>query len=289
MELYLASNKLTYPAAYVYTPPPSGWNGRADEYTDPTYGYTHWSSFLLAASSGSTSAAAFTCPSVYNNGLPPTDPMPGLGDYGQIFDPANTTNTPDVQVPRCAYTLNEAVCTRNKFVTFDQPNPIRDSAQSIQYAEQYVRTSRITDSSTTILATEFWGDWHFVVDPNNITVCKSHRTVSGYQQLLNGGTDLVAGLQFFSASAPSHQRVTSVSNPPPALTTPGAPPSNSLGWVGRNHGVQRHDSLGHDLRKTNFLYCDGHVETKVIEDTLNPFQWGDPYRIWSVPGAVVQQ
>ena len=39
---------------------------------------------------------------------------------------------------------------------------------------------------------------------------------------------------------------------------------------GRNHG-------GGDYaqKKTNFLYADGHVETKMVEDTLSPsFEWG---------------
>ena len=30
-----------------------------------------------------------------------------------------------------------------------------------------------------------------------------------------------------------------------------------------------------DMRTTNFLYCDGHVENKSIYDTLNPWEWGD--------------
>jgi prepilin-type processing-associated H-X9-DG protein len=33
---------------------------------------------------------------------------------------------------------------------------------------------------------------------------------------------------------------------------------------------------GVDMRKTNFLYVDGHVEAKHIRDTLAPtFQWGE--------------
>ena len=41
------------------------------------------------------------------------------------------------------------------------------------------------------------------------------------------------------------------------------------------------------MGKTNFLYCDGHVETKTIEETLKPFQWGELSFIYSVRNSVV--
>jgi prepilin-type processing-associated H-X9-DG protein len=37
------------------------------------------------------------------------------------------------------------------------------------------------------------------------------------------------------------------------------------------------DSAGHDTAKTNFLYIDGHVETKSIYETFTPWQWGDNF------------
>ena len=59
----------------------------------------------------------------------------------------------------------------------------------------------------------------------------------------------------------------------------------SLDWVGRNHGTFKLGNVpnskgngvvsGFDLRTTNFLYCDGHVENKNIADTLRPWEWGD--------------
>ena len=42
-----------------------------------------------------------------------------------------------------------------------------------------------------------------------------------------------------------------------------------LDWVGRNHGRGPIDK-----RRTNFLYVDGHVENKLVEETCRPFQWG---------------
>jgi prepilin-type processing-associated H-X9-DG protein len=47
-----------------------------------------------------------------------------------------------------------------------------------------------------------------------------------------------------------------------------------LDWVGRNHGRQE----GYpDERRSNFLYVDGHVESKTIYETLSPFQWGQKF------------
>jgi prepilin-type N-terminal cleavage/methylation domain-containing protein/prepilin-type processing-associated H-X9-DG protein len=302
MEIYLASNRLTYPPAYIYSMPPGSagdpYHGPPDQYPNPTYGYTHWSSYLLAGSTGSPSAQSFLCPSVEDGGLVPTDPAsptnPNVAapvEAGQVLDPLDSS-TPDVQVPRCAYTLNENVCTRNKFL----PGVIKDSSNNAWMAEHYVRATTVTNTSTVILATEFWGDWHLVQDPTTLGVIKSHRTVSGYVPASYAGgnpTDLVANTTFSKPSASFYYRVPAslmqTQNPPPGLTTPGAAPATSLGWVGRNHGPLRKGANGADLRKTNFLYCDGHVETKTIEETLEPnqFQWGDPYKIWCLPGARV--
>ena len=46
--------------------------------------------------------------------------------------------------------------------------------------------------------------------------------------------------------------------------------------MGPKKYVQRY-GRSWDSRSTNFLYCDGHVETKNILDTLNPWQWGDQF------------
>src|SRR5947207_321836 len=261
---YIANNKQVYPAAYVYKPGP-GWGGPQDQFPQPTYGYIHWSYWLYSNKQGATAADAFKCPSVNNGGLPATNAAPADRDGGQINDPDSGPSVIDDQVPRCAYTVNEAVMTRNKFV----PGVIRDSAASINYPEQYVPASRVKRASEVILGTEFWADYRLVSADGNPSICKSHRTVSGYVQLLNGGTDMVKDL----AGQPpkiTHYRVTTVDNPPVVGNA-----SNSLAWVGRNHGSNKRDAKGRYTGKTNFLACDGHVESKTIEETLQPFQWGD--------------
>jgi prepilin-type processing-associated H-X9-DG protein len=60
--------------------------------------------------------------------------------------------------------------------------------------------------------------------------------------------------------------------------------NSRLEWIGRNHGRRRGDNAKAGP-KTNFLYVDGHVESKIIEETLQPFQWGQT--IYSTRAATI--
>jgi prepilin-type processing-associated H-X9-DG protein len=64
-----------------------------------------------------------------------------------------------------------------------------------------------------------------------------------------------------------------------------------LDWVGRNHGHTRKtvDGSGWNSGTSNFLYADGHVETKSIRDTVqkNDFQWGDRFYSWEGGQAIL--
>ena len=64
--------------------------------------------------------------------------------------------------------------------------------------------------------------------------------------------------------------------------------NSSLDYVGRNHGGPRHlgtvpgpngPVTGWDQRTSNFLYVDGHVETKNLAATLagGRSEWGDQF------------
>ncbi len=57
---------------------------------------------------------------------------------------------------------------------------------------------------------------------------------------------------------------------------------------GRNHGKKFFDGQGYDSRKTNFLFVDGHVETKHVKETLETFQWGDEFYSLTPGGDVAQ-
>jgi prepilin-type processing-associated H-X9-DG protein len=60
----------------------------------------------------------------------------------------------------------------------------------------------------------------------------------------------------------------------------------TLNFVGRNHGRKKLGATasptgpisGWDLRRSNFLYLDGHVETKNLAETVYPAnQWGEKF------------
>ena len=59
----------------------------------------------------------------------------------------------------------------------------------------------------------------------------------------------------------------------------------TLNFVGRNHGQRKLGTVigpngnvnGWDLRQSNFLYLDGHVETKNIAETVQHNEWGNQF------------
>jgi prepilin-type N-terminal cleavage/methylation domain-containing protein/prepilin-type processing-associated H-X9-DG protein len=260
--IYLAENKQTYPAAYVYkTGEEMPIKGTG---VSRTRGYIHWSSYIFGE--GKMPADAFTCPSLSNEGgLPPTNPRPGDEVPGQT---AQSAGVIDDQVRRCAYTVNEAICPRNKF------DPSIDDHGGGANA-QYVKASRVAKASDIILGTEFWEEWHIVSESGEgDTVVKSHRPVHGFQVLSGGNPWNLTSItpKLSGGNAAPVVRVSSVPYPPTSGTS-----GTRLAWVGRNHGKGA-------KAKTNFLYCDGHVETKLIEETFrNPtYQWGE--KVYSVVG-----
>jgi prepilin-type N-terminal cleavage/methylation domain-containing protein/prepilin-type processing-associated H-X9-DG protein len=254
LSMYVAQNNGVFPPAYLYVGQ-SVVNG-VELPPEPTDGYVHWSSYLYG--SLGTLASAFQCPELDRGGLPPADPPANDFDNGQI---AGAVGIVDQQVPRVAYTLNEAICPRNKFVL---------GYQGAVRFYQYVKASQVTNSSGTILATEFAQNAVRFADGNGFNIY-SHRPVFGF--VASNGTvemyTLPVGAGFRQATAADL-------DPDPStiqITSSGC----VLNWVGRNHGVRTNYP---DRRLTNFLYADGHVETKTVYDTLNPFQWGAVF--WSL-------
>jgi prepilin-type N-terminal cleavage/methylation domain-containing protein/prepilin-type processing-associated H-X9-DG protein len=271
---YVVDYNGTYPAAYLYKG--HTISGGVQSPDSPVHGYIHWSSYLY--SEGIRGPAAyehmkgwemFQCPSLEEGGLPPTNPAPSMRIPGQVVDPS--ARGIDEQAPRCAYTLNEAICPRNKFTVGFQGAP-RGA-----YVSQYVRASSIKRPAETILATEFWEDWRIVSEvgygEEEVPVVKSHRPVHAFRGT-QGGLDMnrvTASDPFRRPPLPTVMEVTPAELAVPPII-PGQGSLTRLDWVGRNHGLGPIHK-----RRTNFLYCDGHVETKLLEQTLQPFQWGDTF------------
>ncbi len=316
---YLVDYSGFYPVSYYY----AGAPGQVGQTWTPgvpfselppvaSNGYVHWSSFIygrkdIAVSYPSTFQStfgweAFQCPSMNEGGLPACESSPANTDPGQHPDTgANATcnlagalGTPDYQAPRLAYTANEAIIGRNKFVVgYGTPQAIR--------TYQFVQASAVQHSSSTILVTEFNQDWNVVTGPSDADgqiVCKSHRPVCGYVPIVLEGTSGALNIDQ-AGYKPGQKNLLRINqnlmdpNPSAKTINPANLATTSLNWVGRIHGSMKLGTVkghnggtpvpGWDMRTTNFLYCDGHVENKNIIDTLSPWEWGD--KMYSlVPG-----
>lgn len=269
---FLANNKGVYPAAYRY----NGNNGDvvsnlAAEPADATNGYTHWSYYIFG--DGKAPKESFLCPSLPEGGLPPTNPADGDAMSGQ--DRVAPPGVADKQVRRCAYTVNEAILGRNKY----------DGAVGRRY--NLVKASRIKKSTETILATEFPNDWRLIIDEqdefgSSPNIVKSHRPVHGFRGSSSGELNLFKVSVSFNSNLADFEKVRASEVRYPQRS---GPSNTRLDWVGRNHGREGRDRKASP--QTNFLYVDGHVETRTVEQTLEPvFQWGE--QIYSLNDARVK-
>jgi prepilin-type N-terminal cleavage/methylation domain-containing protein/prepilin-type processing-associated H-X9-DG protein len=270
MAGYVAEYRQTFPAAYMYVGQKTSAYGPG--VTDDSQGYVHWSSFLYGGKPGANTDAAtyqtttgwdmFTCPSIERGGLPPTNPAAGNFDDGQEADAPGQI---DQQAPRLAYTVNAAICPRNKFYV---------GFQGARRAYQFVRAGSIKNAAETILATEWNNDWRVIAAAGRANpdaqACKSHRPVHGFKSaggvfdMETVGANLGGGISIYRCD----KNDVSADTP-----KPGGAIASLLDWIGRNHGTGKVSE-----RKTNFLYVDGHVETKHVRETVEPtFQWGQTY------------
>lgn len=283
MAQYVTENKNTYPPAYFYDgmritgSAPSG----VETPTGATSGYVHWSSLIYKRKDTADTTAAnsifrttsgwemFQCPSMDKGGLPPTNTFPENSD-GLPNDAG--ANVVDKQAPRCAFTVNEAICPRNKYCI---------GFQGALRTYSFVRGGQVHNSAGTILATELPKNAKIVIAAGEVSgsdVCKSHRPVHGFTSLSGSGQLDMSLVSRSMGGQPALRRIqkSELSDDPEVqLVTQSS--QTRLDWVGRNHGTKRLEG-GKDKRKTNFLYVDGHVETKTVYDTVGPvFEWGEQF------------
>ncbi|HEX3359295.1 MAG TPA: type II secretion system protein [Tepidisphaeraceae bacterium] len=285
---YIAEYKGAVPASNFY----QGLqiNGTTQLPATPTSGYVHWSSYLYSGSKHSDPTdpvfqnvkgwEMFQCPSLENGGLPPANTFAANRDNASGANEAGSNTVIDLQAPRLAYMLNEALTPRSVFV-----KGFRSAIQPYHY----VRASRVRHSGETILATEFWGTPAVMQANSNVDgapgISNSRRPVSGISASLTGiskpdsiYTLPIGGIVGWATVAQL--------TPDPEVTLPqnGDASDTTLDFVGRNHGSKKYGNVGEDtrrgwdLRKSNFLYLDGHVETKHVSETVYPrSQWGDEF------------
>jgi prepilin-type N-terminal cleavage/methylation domain-containing protein/prepilin-type processing-associated H-X9-DG protein len=276
VAMYVANYKGSLPNSYIHDGTTIA-NG-VQLPTAATNGYLHWSYHIYSnAQTAGAGEGAFQCPSIERGGLNPTNTKAGTEDPGQVVE---TPGIVDKQAPRLAYTLNEAICGRNKFVLgFQGASTVRVNV--------FIKAGSVKRSAGTILASEFINDWKIVSDAARTpgsppAVCKSHRPVHGFVASAGAGPNAL-NMEKVAPNA-GFRRVTyadlTVNTP---INYDSATTKSRLDWVGRNHGRG-----GYDDKKTNFLYLDGHVESKHIKETLSPqFEWGEQFYTLSPNGDMV--
>jgi prepilin-type processing-associated H-X9-DG protein len=243
----------------------------------------------------------FQCPSLTNGGVPPANTYPSNSDGLPNEAGAGVV---DMQAPRMSYMLNEALTPRSIFVA-----GFRNATRPYIF----VKAGSVSNSAGTILATEMWGIQAVMAASPNISgptaVSNSRRPVSGISvyQTQQLGYTIAKPDSAYTLPIPGEFGWAQVddlrpdpssyysSNTPTANTAAGYPvpasggPDTTLDFVGRNHGVGK--PMGHvagstqsgwDLRQSNFLYLDGHVETEHVSQTVYPInQWGAKF--YSLP------
>ncbi len=252
MGVYVADTTF-YPAAYLY-----------DDDTTEDPRILHWSGLFVQQ--GLLHEDVFGCPSLRCDGLPPSHTRDDNLEDGQVNV---TPGLEDLQVDRCAYTVNEALLPRNRFT---------EGFEGACRVSRYVRAACLRGSSGTILATEWTDNWLLLAQDG---VCRSYLPIHGFQGIGPMGEDRY-DLNLVGSSSDHPCLETSLfrqlpldllsDNPSPARTSP-----PRLDWVGRFHKGR--------AGLTNFLYADGHMECKSIYDTLGTeFEWGRG--IYSVKGGM---
>ena len=245
-----------FPAAYTY----------ADSGEDTPL-VKHWS-YVLEKTECIT-ADRLACPAFKNGGLAPGSTSADNLEDGQI---SRVEGQCDLQVPRCAYTVNEAVCPRNRF-TLGFEGALRIS--------RYVKSAEVKMPSNTIVVTEWTNNWE-LLNEDGVNTCCSYLPVNGVKAIgtakhndLNS-IPVIPGKPCFEGGIYEKRNLSELSLW--QSTARVYPPR--LDWVGRNHGLKK-TSDQYDLRKANFAYADGHVECKSVFETVAPdFEWGD--RIYSI-------
>ena len=279
LAMYLTENRQFYPAAYMY----KGNAQNGPQPLSPTEGYIHWSSYIFGRKNRTNTDSVFrstegwgifVCPTMNNGGIPATNTFAGNNPPGLTNDAG--ANIVDEQAPRISYTVNEAIMGRNKFHTGDDGNTSR--------VYRWVNSGVIKNSSNVILATEFNPNEQMVVDAGKVNggtaVMKSHRPVHAFVASGGQGYEIDKVPANTIGGVPAYRRnYESLSLHPGKCETFTTPDTDRLAWIGRVHGSA---SVGgparQDQRKTNFLYVDGHVETKRLGETLYPlWQWGEKF------------
>lgn len=283
--LIYSTNDRVLPASYVYAKDSeqTGWN-IGDQYQGAPVpnGYIHWS-FYLFAEGGSIPEKALECAAAANKGAPRSNPGPDPKNWepGQQDDAGQSQSgrITDRQAARVAYTGNDALFPRNKFVK-------QGNKRGNQFVDPAVVEQTPKGGSGVILATEFLSvpGWETLKDPaseqapNSI---KSHRPITPFRGISTdydvysepesfGGNNTP---RFEYMSADELTELDTIRQRPVGQITRG------IDAVGRTHP-------GGDKKfggTANFVFVDGHVERMTPADSIKKRLWGNKF--WTLTGT----
>lgn len=255
------------PPAYTYV----GDSSLRCQPEEPIDGICHWSGMFLARQH--IAEKALHCPEIPSGGLSPQNTDTSNLDPGQQ---SGREGVIDVQAKRCAFTVNEVLCPRNRF---------KVGSEGAQKPSRLVPVSRVRHAGRTILLTEWPEDWRIVSGTKSAT-SNSYLPVHGFRGLGQMvGPDrhdlnmTASNSERPCMSAGTFRRVNSYDLSDAPSGSRRYPPR--LDWVGRNH----QGSTAHrNLKRSTFFYLDGHLELKTVYDTIEEtrFEWGD--QIYSLSG-----
>ena len=250
-----------YPPAYTY----SGSRSLENQLEEPVYGISHWSGLLLKEKY--VSDEALQCPMIPRGGLPPANTTLSNLESGQT---CMVDSVVDSQAARCAFTVNEVLCPRNRFkVNFEGALKV----------SRLVKSAEVKGPHNTVLMTEWVDDWEIVTNlVDNVSM--SYMPIHGFKGMGKMWPDrydlnMVEEAEILCSAEGVYRRVTHYD----ISTTPNTNrryPSR-LDWVGRNHGNKNNG-------EAHFYYADGHIESKTVYESIDAadFEWGQT--VYSIKG-----
>lgn len=295
---YIADEQF-FPPSYVYGGSTEGQAWKvADQIVgdfgghpvNKQFGYVHWSTMLFDVQA--LHIEAFQAPILPDGGAPPTNPGKNPDDWlpSQRDDAGNTIDSTPAQFPedrqakRVAFSGNDAIFPRNKFV-----RPV-GSTQPVRL-NQLVRIGRVTDEARTILAAEISGAGEYraigKVDgsgSNGPITIKSHRPITPfvpaggyggasqwpdvYSVPITGSSEY----KFFYPETTLYTQMEQARLDPEAGILDKVPPLA----LGQHYSGSR----------ANFVFIDGHVERLKPQETFDRHLWGDHFYSLSGPNRV---